>query len=383
MIRTALRLVAALVTFVIVSAQFNLLEIWMLSSIEGAGVATSRALMAGCNVLHVAGPFVGFLAGAVIALYPALKRRRLLRPLAWIVVAGVVAAGGEFIWRILPTDPFATADPPLARQLAALTLDAPRTEPLDLRLRGTAGLVSRATTTIDSRMTVDPGRTDPLSFRMLAVSDLEQTIVAVDAEGRLHLRLRWPAVSRQMWMEGQEVPREQLGSEEGLLTLTVEGVQDPTGAIRDFAVHSTDPNVEAQQRALYESAINHDVLVMPQRPVHVGDTWPVGARDFPVPGGGTVRYAMEARLAGTSLWQGQAVAVIDLMAGQPVIETDQERRTPPKLVDFHTNGRSVVAVADGRLLAQASTVRLTGTDTFDGRPVDVRLFAALTMEQRP
>jgi hypothetical protein len=172
-------------------------------------------------------------------------------------------------------------------------------------------------------------------------------------------------------------------ADEGLLKITAEVVQDASGALRDFKVDSPDANVQNQQTATYETAIQHEAQLSPGRSVSIGDHWPAGQRDMVLPGGGSLSYDFEAYFAGLSKWQGQPVAVIDLIASQPKVKTDEEQRAPPELDRFTVNGRAVLALADGRVLAQAAILGMESSDKIEGKPIAYHFYGTVALEDVP
>lgn len=382
MLRIVLRLFAALLVFVLVAALLNTLQFAMLNGMKSADVNGCRALQSGAEVLHIAVPFGGLLAGLVVAAYPLLRRRRWLRPLGFMVLAVIVAGAAAFGWSLRPMDPFAGETLELAGQLAALPLNKTDAGPHDLSLRGLAGQVTKGRTAIDVRMVVDPGCGQPFTGRIRFTVLMEQTVQAVLDGGQRRLRLRWLDVSRHITMNGHDLSGE-MGSDEGLRNMTVEATQDASGALRDFKVHSPDANVQNQQTAVYETAVQNEAQINPGRPATIGDSWPAGQRDMVLPGAGLLSYDFEARFAGLSNWQGRPVAVIDLVASQPKLKIDEEQREPPKLERFLAHGRAVLSLADGRVQAQAATLRMDSSDRVEGKPVANHVYATATLEDVP
>jgi len=301
-----LRLIAGLIVMTVVSAGLAAFQPALLSVIKTASGLPCRAARLALPVLHVAAPFVGLLAGLVVFAYPILKRRRLLRPLAGMLLIGLLVGLSIAAWKLRPARLVAET-PKLATELGGLTVERSKTEALDLSLRGKPGETIRTALTIDVRGLTILRCGDQVTSRFHLATEIEQTVRAVEANGRLRITQRWPRVTRKLWLGERQVQDAELegpGRAIDLRDLTLEATQEPNGSIRVYKV--LGPQGEAVRpyiKNLEKAIVGH--VVTPGRPVRIGDSWPGGKRDLSIPGGGLLTYMQDARLAGVAHWGGK------------------------------------------------------------------------------
>jgi hypothetical protein len=306
--RIALRLIAGLIVMTAVSAGLAAFQPALLSAVKTASGLPCRAARLALQVLHVAAPFVGLLAGLVVFSYPALKRRSLLRPLAGVLLIGLLVGLSIAAWKLRPAR--LVAEPPkLAAELAGLTVERRKIEALNLSLRGRPGETIRAVLTIDVRGLIVRRCGDQEASRVHFLAEIEQKVRSVEADGRMHITQRWPRVTREIWLGERRIPDADLegpGQVINLRDLTLEATQEPNGSIRVFKVLGPQGEVANQYIKNLEKATVGHVVMTPDKPVRIGDSWPGGKRDLSIPGGGLLTYMQEARLAGVAHWRGKA-----------------------------------------------------------------------------
>ena len=129
--------------------------------------------------------------------------------------------------------------------------------------------------------------------------------------------------------------------------------QDSRGAVIDYKVDAASGDMEKNVDKVLGDTVSQDYVMLPPKPLAIGEKWEIGARDFRFPGVGSLRYTLTGKLVATGTSRGDHVAWIEIVGAKPVFSAMGKGADTLKVKTFSVKGQAFFALDKGRMVYQS------------------------------
>jgi hypothetical protein len=129
--------------------------------------------------------------------------------------------------------------------------------------------------------------------------------------------------------------------------------QDSRGALIDYKVDASSGDIEKNVDKVLGDAVSQDYVMLPPKPLAIGERWEIGARDFRFPGVGSLRYTLTGKFVATGASRGERVAWIELAGANPVFSAMGQAADTLKVKTFSMKGQAFFALDKGRIVYES------------------------------